>query len=567
MREAVKITRTTSEFNQNLLSFLNSDVSITSGGANATITKDNSFKYGYLDSFKINYINTGSSDNVVFYINDNTTTVTQDGSYILSYRFFKNSITEDVNFICNVFVNGILQTENILNQNLFISSGFEDNVWQTYAQTLDLQTGDIITMTFDTYSDTSLVDIWFDGLKLELDNKNLGIPSIYSLPNNYYTNSVSNFIFVDSINDLPTAISNVITLQDNYTYFFVKSIDFLGSRLVCGQNTVILGSSSENVILSSTGLTASALISSNYSLPMRNITITSNIALNLDGDSVNTALDWNGVNFTNCATVGTIKDYSNVIFTDCALLESANLTFNGTIGSVGFNSCLINSISGQTAIILPSTLTLTRRFRVIYSAFVVLSGETGINASTSAVIPNESYILDTVSFSGGGTYLSGVTYLNNKSLFVNCSGIENSASLGQMYMINNTTNTPIATLNTFVKANGTTTANSLNQKFTHTSNKLTYVGSQTASFKIYVSGAIASSGTNDNLIVAIGKNGTVGTSSQMSVRTITGSQAVNFGTQDIYQLSTNDYIEFFLTNASTTNSLTLSDLNLIIERF
>jgi hypothetical protein len=227
MREAVKITRTTSEFNQNLLSFLNSDVSITSGGANATITKDNSFKYGYLDSFKINYINTGSSDNVVFYINDNTTTVTQDGSYILSYRFFKNSITEDVNFICNVFVNGILQTENILNQNLFISSGFEDNVWQTYAQTLDLQTGDIITMTFDTYSDTSLVDIWFDGLKLELDNKNLGIPSIYSLPIDLFVLN-DNTTGWEQITDTTYTSGSPLTISSGVT---AKILNNGGSRI------------------------------------------------------------------------------------------------------------------------------------------------------------------------------------------------------------------------------------------------------------------------------------------------------------------------------------------------
>jgi len=241
------------------------------------------------------------------------------------------------------------------------------------------------------------------------------------------------FVFVFSILDLPTAVSSVITLEDNITYFITKTIDLAGARLVGGVNSVIIGGSSENCILKSTGLSSStALITSVYSLPIRNITITHGTALNLDGDGTTTALDWFGVNFTDCATVGTIKDYTNFVMSDSAFLNSGNLTFDGTIGTIGMSNCLFDCATTSTALILPSTLTVSRRFRIIYSSFVVLSGETGINVNASATISSERYILDTVNFSGGGTYTSGVTYTDNKALFVNCVGITNTSTKGFM---------------------------------------------------------------------------------------------------------------------------------------
>ena len=163
---------------------------------------------------------------------------------------------------------------------------------------------------------------------------------------------------------------------------------------------------------------------------------------------------WFGVNFTDCATVGTIKDYTNFIMGDSAFLNSQGLTFDGTIGTIGMSNCLFDCSTSGTALILPNTLTVTRRFRIIYSSFVVLGGETGISVDAGATIGDEKYILDTVNFSGGGTYTTGVTYTDNKALFVNCVGINNTSTKGFMYMLNNTTNTSIgiSNVNTWVKA-------------------------------------------------------------------------------------------------------------------
>lgn len=381
--------------------------------------------------------------------------------------------------------------------------------------------------------------------------------------NKQFTSDNVEYILVNSKSDLPTASGGVITLVDNYTYVITKTIDLTGDRLVGGQNSVILGTSSENCILKSTGLSSStALITSVYSLPMRNITITHGTALNLDGDGTTTALDWFGVNFTDCATIGTIKDYTNFIMGDSAFLNSQGLTFDGSIGTIGMTNCLFDCASGGTVFTLPSTLTVSRRFRIIYSSFVVLSGETGINASASATIGDEKYILDTVNFSGGGTYLSGLDSTSNKSLFANCVGIANTSTRGFMYMVNNTTDTTIgvSNVNVWVKASGTTTAGSNNSKFTHTSNKLTYTGAFINSFLISISANVRSGSSSQVISIGVAKNGTILTESEMTIRTDVANQEYPGSTHTQIEMTANDYVELFVKNTSSSN-MRVSDLN------
>ena len=373
-----------------------------------------------------------------------------------------------------------------------------------------------------------------------------------------------NLIFVNIKSDLPTPIGGVITLADNVGYFFTTTVDLTGDRLVCGQNTVILGSSSENCRIKSTGL-AVALITSAYSLPMRNITIEAALALNLDGDGVTTALDWFGVNFTDCAVVGTIKDYSNFIMSDSAFLNSGGLTFDGTIGTIGISQSLLNCNAGNTALILPATLTVSRRFRIIYSSIVVLSGETGINVSASATIPTEAYILDTVNFSGGGTYLAGINHTSNTSLFSGCTNITNTAVNGQLYMQSNATATTVSVINTFYKVAGTTTASADNSKFTHSNNRLTcdavinrkYLIQATLDFTS-TSNNICQFGFYDSQLAA------VRTPSKTKATANTAGRAESVTFFCVVSMNSTDYLEIHCSNTTGSNNITVENLNFTV---
>lgn len=372
-------------------------------------------------------------------------------------------------------------------------------------------------------------------------------------------------VFVQRKADLPAAINGVITLEDDVNYFFTADVDLIGDRLVAGQNTVIIGGSSENCVISSTGLSAATpLLSSEWSLPMRNVAFTHDLVLDLDADgNADQALDWFGVNFLNCASVGRIANYSNFIMTDSALLSSANMEFDGSIGTVGFNQCLFSGIAGQTTLNFPSTLTITRRIRVIYSSFVAFSGATAINVSSSATIPVESYILDTVNFSGGATYTAGVTYTSNTALFQNCKGITNSGEIGQMYFSGNVSATTIANSNTYYKVAGTTIAGSINQKFSHTTGRLTYSGAITRAFKITaVASVVGVAGNKISLRVA--KDATTIAESTSAATISASNRFESLTCHAIVELVTNNYIELFVANDSAQN-VTIEDLNVIIE--
>lgn len=379
----------------------------------------------------------------------------------------------------------------------------------------------------------------------------------------------SSFIFVNSKSDLPTAVGGIITLSDNKTYFFTSEVNLTGDRLVCGANTTILGGSSENCRIKSTGLTGTALITSNYSLPMRNITIEANVALNLDGDGVTTALDWFGVNFTDCATIGTIKDYSNFVMQDSAFLNSGNLTFDGSIGTVAATQCLFNCNSGGTCFILAPTLTITRRFRIVYSSFIVLSGEKGIDTSPAPTIPDDGFILNYCNFSGGGTYLDGFDYTSVKSLFINNVGITNTSNVGHNYMINNTTNTTIGVpnVNVWVKAAGTTTVGIGNSpKWTQpVNNRLLYGGIVTSDFVYNAVGTVQSTTVNQVISVGVAKNGVIQAESEVSVRTATANQPYPFSLQDVVSITTGDYLEIFVLNTQSAD-VRVGDLNVIIQK-
>lgn len=372
--------------------------------------------------------------------------------------------------------------------------------------------------------------------------------------------------YIEVKSDFPAAIEGVITLTDNLTYFILGNIDLAGDRLVCGQNTVILGGSSENCSIYSTGLNAAtALITSEWSLPMRSITITHGKALNLDATgNANQAIDWMGVNFTNCATVGLVKNYTNFIATDCGFLNAGSMTFDGTIGTVGFLSCIFDNIALGTSILIPSTATITRRFRVVYSAFISLAGETAINVSTLASIPVEGYILAAVNFSGGGTYTTGVQYNDNKALFQNCRGVVNSTSLGQAYMVDNATPTTISVSGTFYKILGTTIAGTINQRFSHSNNRLTFDGQINGAFKITTI-ISCSSGNNQLLLARIAVNGVTIVASESQISTSGSGRSENLTAMAIVELGSTDYIEIFIANSTSTSNVTVSELNFIVE--
>lgn len=360
--------------------------------------------------------------------------------------------------------------------------------------------------------------------------------------------------------DFPKPVSGVVTLEDSVIYSLTCDIDLLGDRIVGGVNSVIEGWGPTVSSLSSTGLTGTALITSTENIILRNIDISADIALDLNG-STGKFLDWLTVNFTDCLTVGTIQNYDNFIGLNIGVVNSANWTFDGTMGTIGFGDSLFSGIAGEKTIIIPATANITRRFRPKFSAFITPTGGTGIDFSTSATVPDENYILFECSFAGAGTPLAGVAFDDNKAQFTGNSGIQNSRTFANYYMTNNAVTTPVL-VSTPTKALGTTTANPISQRFSFTDNRATYSGALTRDFEVEAWASLTSN-NNNVLRLYIAKNGTAITTSFAEGTANAGGRAEGLVTASVVELDTNDYVEIFVSNETGPNNVTDIHLNVI----
>ena len=380
-----------------------------------------------------------------------------------------------------------------------------------------------------------------------------------------------NFVFIGQKADFPSPVGGVITLGAGVTYFIADEIDLTGDRLVAGANTTIIGGSSENCRLKSTGLTGTALLSSVYSLPLRHFTIEADIAINLDATgNADQALDWYGVNFTDCGSVGLVKNYSNFVIASCAFLNSACISFDGTIGTICIRNTLLSGSFGADLITLASTLEVTRRFRVIYSSVIALgSGFTAFRVEAGAIIPTEGFILDTVNATlvAGATAVEGLGSLaaSNIALIKNCKGVQNTFVNGQMYMRGNVTATTIPATSTFYKVAGVTTASADNAKYLHANNRLTCDAIQSRKYLIQASLSF-DSGQNNECEFGFydSKLGAVREPSKVLSTANSSGRAENINTMCVVEHSAGDYIEIWCANNSSTSNITVENLNVVI---
>lgn len=387
----------------------------------------------------------------------------------------------------------------------------------------------------------------------------------------YFGNpELKNAVFVESRLDFPEPVMGVIPIAEGKTYIITADVDLEGDRIECQGAAAIFGLNSETCFLRSTGLGSGLpLITSNYSLPIQNLSITADWAIDLDGDGTGAAIDWKALNFVDCQRVGTVKNVANFIYESSALLNSAGLKLDRNIGTIGIETCLFQGNGLATDILIISdTCIIGRRFRVIFSSFVSFGAQTSaINFSSLATVPNDSYILFKCNFSGGATYLQGVQALDNKANFDGNKGIENSGSIFSFYMADNATPTPIGTDGVYTKVLGTTSAGPINQRFILANNRATNAGELSGFYK--VAGTVSmTSGNNNQLGVRIAFNGVTLESSQSKTTANGSGRAENLTFFGLVEITGGapDYIEIFTTNYTATNAVTVTDLNVIGER-
>jgi len=198
----------------------------------------------------------------------------------------------------------------------------------------------------------------------------------------------------------------------------------------------------------------------------------------------------------------------------------------------------------------------------------------GINAAAAALSNLTAAVAPTVTDDSGGGYSVGSRWINTiTGVVFECvnsgvgvavwSELTTKPPVAEM-IVNTPAATTIAVAGTFYKGEGTTllSAGSINFNMP-VDNRLRYTGVLTKLFHVVsvISYSVAS-GANQQMRARIYKNGVFISGSEI-LDTITTSADINSSSVNtLVELATNDYLEIFITNSSSTNNITLQTINM-----
>lgn len=357
-----------------------------------------------------------------------------------------------------------------------------------------------------------------------------------------------------------------IHIPDGIALSIKGDLDLKGFRLVMDGDASIKGTNPETASIYSS-LSSGAMIYSESILNVRDITLNTDsgaysVEVNGTGNP-NAVIDWFAVNFrTGKAAKLTSLNNANCILIGVLFPENG-FEFYGTFGTVSFSETILQvSGSGKTGLKFDSGVTITRRIRLNFCAFVANSSAVGIDVPVAITIPDDTYILFFCNFSGSGTYTSGIVYSSLKSRWYQNRGIKNTSRFGQYYVENNATATTVALANTYYKLAGTTTALADNSGFSHSNNRLTCT-SVVTKFYVVTYSVTFTAGAADVIAFKIYKNGSEVLGSKSKATANPAGRAENISGFAIVELALNDYIEIWTANQTLAVNIVGVDYTLL----
>ena len=220
MAQVAQIQQCRAEYSENLLPIMEDrTLTITSGMADGAVNYNTNFYFDEGSSIKMDITSSGLNKFINFNLSDFIVTAPKTANYIFSYRLKKVNPTDSIDFAVEIFVNGILSTETTYDNNLAVNGDWTNLHWNTFAQSISLNAGDILTFRFIMNTDSLITSLYLDGLKLELDDRFLGIPSIYSKPKAKQITGYQSRVDTINTQNLTALTENLIsfsgTLEEN----------------------------------------------------------------------------------------------------------------------------------------------------------------------------------------------------------------------------------------------------------------------------------------------------------------------------------------------------------------
>jgi hypothetical protein len=136
--------------------------------------------------------------------------------------------------------------------------------------------------------------------------------------------------------------------------------------------------------------------------------------------------------------------------------------------------------------------------------------------------------------------------------------------MGEVSMNGNTTITNISGANVWTKIAGTTNFTPASYQFTNggVSNKLQYVGANMKMFHIACTISVKSTSSGSNLKAVLYKNGVALTTGIVQAKMASSSDIISTAIHVMTDMSTNDYLELWITNTVSNADFTITEMNL-----
>lgn len=378
----------------------------------------------------------------------------------------------------------------------------------------------------------------------------------------------SNEVLVHSASDLPTPVSNVITLAADTVYRVSGTVNIGNDRIIMSDNSVLIGTNQDYDKITST-TTGVLITSSDVScrLAQLGLTATSSTAFDVDGTGVESFDIIRCV--ISCDSIGDFDNVSNVdIFRSSITATTAGMTFVGAFDELECNHLTITvSATNATCIDLGTATFNNIHFESCevnnpsgtgYGIDVAASGANLTSGNIGHIIN-----VDFATVVNASNYAEGA----NNWVIMASNGVAPSIGKASGYTDGN------ANANTFgggvgvpeVVNFGTSFVAGVQDKFTvTTAGRCTYTG--VAKIVVLVVGAARvtmAGGASRVRNLYIAKNGTK-IASSISSKSLDGTNEGTYSINGIVSLSNGDYIELFIGAETATTSTTVDTASLNI---
>lgn len=381
----------------------------------------------------------------------------------------------------------------------------------------------------------------------------------------------SKWKIVENINDFPPPVGNVITLPVDTNWDIVAKIDMGVIEIVTEERVSIRGHSAET-----TGLYSQKdggnFITTDGTLVLKDMAIGGDgtaTKVYIDGTTNIAAVDWHHVNFTGGGLAIHFKNIENAILQTLAFFAKNGIYIEGNASTIGITDTIWTSTSGDGdayGLRTDPGATISRRLRIDKCAAIATSTNQMFDIDPSAITPAEGFHLNMVNFSGGGDYLPGINFLNDKARFSQSRGIINTTRIGSMYY-NGVGIGTACTLNTPVKANVLTIAGADNQRFLHDDilgNWLQYTSEFITTHSLILTITLAAFNSNRIIDIEIRKNGVPIPGAKNSITTLNGVRPATVPVIGKTELALGDIIEVWMINRTSSTTVVIEDFNLSV---